>query len=115
MQNIIENIKQTWNIDEVCELVADACGCEVFFDSSRAWALYTEEKPAAEKTPGYARKYGAYRDYLGGGIRGGIGCNLTGALRDLFVAALQQIEEIINQDAADAEPWELPTGVLINE
>lgn len=115
MQKIIEEIKQTWNINEVCELVADACGCEVYFDASRAWALYTDEKPAAEKTPGQARKYGAYRDYLGGGVRGAIGCNLTDALRDLFVAGLQQIEEIINADAEpDACEWELPTGVLIN-
>ena len=85
----------------------------VYFDDSRAWALYTTEKPAAEKTPGYCRKYGAYRDYLGGGIRGTMCCNLTGELNALFTSALSRIESIINDETDGLESWEQNTGVLL--
>lgn len=113
-QKIIETIQTTWDIEDVLHIVSAACGCAVYFDDSRAWAIYTEDKPAAEKTPGFARKYGAYRNYLGGGVRGAIECNLTGALSDIFIAALRQIEDIINEDTQDCETWEQATGVLLN-
>ena len=113
IQKTIEQVKQSWDIYEVCELVQAVLGSEVFFDDSRAWSLYTREKPQAEKTPGYAAKYGAWRGYLGGGVRGSMNTNLTGELGQLFLAALGQIEDIINQDC-DPEPWEKNTGVLLN-
>lgn len=108
----IKAIQQTFDFDEVFELIQTAAGVRVFFDDSRAWSLYSIDKPHDEKTPGEASKYGAWRPYLGGGVRGAINCNLTGGLRDLFVAALNQIEAIINLDDGD-EPWEKPTGVLL--
>ena len=110
----IKQIQQTFDFDEVFELVQRAAGVCVFFDDSRAWSLYSTEKPHDEKTPGEASKYGAWRPYLGGGVRGAINCNLTGGLRDLFVAALRQIEAIINEDCGP-EPWEKNTGVLLDK
>ena len=102
------------DIQSVIDYVEKESGCECIFDDSRAWALYTTEKPADEKTPGYCRKYGAYRDYLGGGIRGALCCNLTGELNDLFTSALRRIESIYNGDGAyDCESWEQATGVLL--
>lgn len=108
----IKDIQQTFDFDELFELVQQAAGVRVYFDDSRAWSLYSTEKPHDEKTPGEAAKYGAYRAYLGGGVRGAIQTNLTGGLGDLFVAALQQIEAIINEDCGP-EPWEKNTGVLL--
>ena len=109
----IKDIQQTFDFDEVFELIQTAAGVRVFFDDSRAWSLYSIDKPHDEKTPGEAAKYGAYRAYLGGGVRGAIQTNLTGGLGDLFVAALRQIEAIINLDDGD-EPWEKSTGVLLD-
>ena len=108
----IKAIQQTFDFDEVFELIQTAAGVRVYFDDSRAWSLYSTEKPHDEKTPGEAAKYGAYRAYLGGGVRGAIQTNLTGGLGDLFVAALRQIEAIINEDCGP-EQWEKNTGVLL--
>lgn len=110
----IKAIQQTFDFDEVFDLIQTAAGVRVWFDDSRAWSLYSIDKPHDEKTPGEASKYGAWRAYLGGGVRGPINCNLTGGLRDLFVAALNQIEAIINLDDGD-EPWEKSTGVLLDQ
>ena len=107
-------IRSTWDIADVLHEVSAACGCAVYFDDSRAWSIYTEEKPAAETTPGFARKYGAYRDYLGGGVRGSICTNLTGDLGEIFTEALKQIEDIYNEETAGGETWEQATGVLLN-
>lgn len=111
---IIERIDECMDIDDVINAVKEIAKVQrVYFDDSRAWALYTEQKPAAEKTPGQCRKYGAYRDYLGGGVRGGIECNLTGYLNTLFVYALKRIESIINDETDGLESWEQNTGVLL--
>lgn len=114
LQKTTEKIKNCDSFDEVFDLVQAAAGVRVYFDESRAWSLYSTEKPRAEKTPGQARKYGAWRDYLGGGIRGSMNTNLTGDLGDLFLAALAKIEDLINGQAPDdCEVWDLPTGVLL--
>ena len=103
-----------YDIDSVIDYVGKFAGVRVYFDDSRAWALYSTDKPAAEKTPGQFRKYGAYRDYMGGGVRGVMCCNLTGELNDLFTSALQRIESIYNgDDAINCESWEQATRVLL--
>ena len=110
----IKNIKNCLDIDEVIQIVQDFAGVKsVYFDDSRAWSLYTYEKPAANKIKGTAPKYGAYRAYLGGGVRGGLCTNLQGGLSQVFAAGLKQIEDIINQDCAGCESWEMNTGVLL--
>ena len=88
----------------------------VCFDDSRAWSLYV---------PGYlldlsCNKFGAYRGYLGGGVRGEMEHNGrdqdgTTALGNLFASALREIESAYNQDfSPDAcETWEKATGVLL--
>ena len=86
----------------------------IFFDDSRSWSLYI---------CGYdldldVNKFGAYRNYLGGGMRGGICHNgreleNTIALGELFVEALESIESLYNSGYEEAETWEQPTGVLL--
>jgi len=115
LKEAIETIRAEWDIDAIIEEVEAAAGVRVMFDDSRAWALYSTEKPEAETTPGYCAKYGAYREYLGGGVRGAIACNLTGDLGELFTAALRQIEAIYNGETAGLESWEQATGVLLND
>lgn len=86
----------------------------VHFDDSRSWSLYiygfTLNLPV--------NKFGAYRDYNGGGIRGPIMHN--GRMQDntlelggLFEKALLKIEELYNEGYEDMALWELPTGVLM--
>lgn len=114
LQKAIEKINDCQDFDQVFDLVQQAAGVRVYFDESRAWSLYSTEKPTGEKTPGVANKYGAWRGYLGGGIRGSMNTNLTGDLGDLFLAALAKIEDLINGQAPDdCEVWDLPTGVLL--
>lgn len=108
------DIQNAFDIDEVIELLSHAAGVNVYFDDSRAWSIYSTQKPVNETTPGEASKYGAWRAYLGGGVRGPINCNLTGDLGDLFVTALKQIEKIINDSVGDCEIWDQPTGVLLD-
>lgn len=86
----------------------------IYFDDSRCWSLYT---------PGHVvgvnvNKFGAYRDYNGGGVRDSIQHNGrqqdgTVELGLLFQNALLQIEAVINEGYENADPWELPTGVLM--
>ena len=69
----------------------------IYFDDSRSWSLYI---------CGYdleldVNKFGAYRNYLGGGMRSGICHNgrkqdNTIGLAELFVEALKQIEALYN-------------------
>ena len=86
----------------------------VHFDDSRSWSLYiygfTLNLPV--------NKFGAYRDYNGGGIRGPIMHN--GRMQDntlelggLFEKALLKIEELYNEGYEDMAPWDLPTGVIM--
>lgn len=120
MNNIINTI------EEVKEELAEKClaYCEggfitpndIIFDDSRSWSLYIH---------GYrlgldVNKFGAYRNYLGGGIRSGIKsngreCDGTVELARQFENGLRQIENIYNSDCPeDAEQWELNTGVLLD-
>lgn len=86
----------------------------IHFDDSRSWSLYvcgfTLELPV--------NKFGAYRNYHGGGVRDSIQHNgrhqdNTWELGQLFQEALLEIESLINEGYEDADPWELPTGVLM--
>ena len=86
----------------------------ICFDDSKSWSLYI---------PGHVigvsvNKFGAYRDYNGGGVRGPIQHNGreqdgTKKLGELFQKTLLKIEAFINSGYEDADPWELPTGVLM--
>ena len=86
----------------------------IYFDDSRSWSLYT---------PGHiigvnVGKFGAYRNYNGGGVRDVVRHNGrdqdgTVALGQLFQDALLKIEALINEGYEDANPWEFPTGVLM--
>ena len=86
----------------------------ICFDGSRSWSLYT----AGHIVGANVTKFGAYRNYHGGGIRDAIQHNGrvqdgTVELGQLFQDALLQIEALINDGYEDAKPWELPTGVLM--
>ena len=87
---------------------------QIYFDDSRSWSLYiygsTLNLPV--------NKFGAYRGYNGGGIRGPIMHNgrmqdNTLELGSLFKKALLQIEALINEGYENADLWDLPTGVLM--
>ena len=108
-ENIIEDL-----VNKANELGFELNPNRIYFDDSRSWSLYI---------CGYdldldVNKFGAYRNYLGGGVRSGI-CsngraeNNTLELAELFEEALKQIENLYNNGYEDAEPWELPTGVLM--
>lgn len=89
---------------------------DVQFDDSRAWSLFV---------PGHlmdlgCNKFGAYRPYLGGGVRGSIENNGrdeegTTELGNLFEDALKDIESAYNEELTPeaSESWELATGVLL--
>lgn len=86
----------------------------IVFDDSRSWSLYVLGSLIGVT----ANKFGAYRDYYGGDVRGPVMHN--GRMQDgtlelgcLFESALLEIEALINEDYEDADPWELPTGVLM--
>lgn len=88
---------------------------DIIFDDSRAWGLYIP----GEKLGLDVKKFGAYRNYLGGGVRGPIESN--GRLEDdtmelakKFSIALDKIEKSINEGYEDEEEWNKPTGVLLN-
>lgn len=113
MKKYQKTMKDLYTIDEVIEYVSDELGgLPVYFDESRAWSLFTYKVPKGNKSG--ARKYGAYRVYLGGGIRGTIRDNLTvKKWSDLFTEGLKRIEEIYNGDTTGLESWDLNTGVLL--
>ncbi len=86
----------------------------ILFDDSRAWSLYTYGSNIDQ--PVY--KFGAYRNYLGGGVRGGICHNGDDAhdtyeLGELFAEYLSKIEDWYNSGYEDEPSWEQPTGVLL--
>lgn len=109
----IKNLQNCSEIDEVITCVQDALDdVRVWFDDSRAWALYCYKCPdPTEKR--FARKYGAYRNYMGGGVRGSMQTNLEGQYGVLFTTALKRIEAIYNDDTEGMESWEQNTGVLL--
>ena len=86
----------------------------IYFDDSRCWSLYTPGHVVGANV----NKFGAYRDYNGGGVRGpiqhnGRGQENTVELGKLFQNALLAIESVYNAGYEDADPWDLPTGVLM--
>ena len=86
----------------------------IYFDDSRSWSLYINGSDLDLDV----NKFGAYRNYLGGGMRGGIGSNgraedKTLELAELFEKALEQIENLYNSGYEECEIWEQPTGVLL--
>lgn len=86
----------------------------IYFDDSRSWSLYVYGQVVGVG----AYKFGAYRNYNGGGCRGpiehnGRGQDNTIELGQLFKEALLEIESIYNEGYEDSEPWELPSGVLM--
>ena len=87
---------------------------QIYFDDSRSWNLYVYGKTLGLS----CNKFGAYRNYHGGGCRDAMKHNgrmqdNTLELGELFKNALLQIESLINEGYEDADPWELPTGVLM--
>ena len=108
-ENIIEDL-----VNEAEELGFELNANRIYFDDSRSWSLYI---------CGYdldldVNKFGAYRNYLGGCVRGGICSNgraedNTIELAELFEKALERIENLYNSGYEDAESWEQPTGVLL--
>ena len=108
-ENIIEDL-----VNKAEELGFELNANRIYFDDSRSWSLYI---------CGYdldldVNKFGAYRNYLGGGVRSGICSNgrvedNTLELAELFEKALEQIENLYNSGYEEAESWELPTGVLL--
>ena len=89
---------------------------DIIFDDSRAWSLSI----SGDFLNLSCRRFGAYRNYLGGGVRGEMDHNGrdqegTTALGNLFASALREIENAYNEDLSpDAcESWEKATGVLL--
>lgn len=87
---------------------------QIYFDDSRSWSLYVYGQTLGLS----CNKFGAYRNYHGGGCRDAMEHNgrmqdNTLELGELFKNALLQIESLINEGYEDADPWELPTGVLM--
>ena len=87
---------------------------QIYFDDSRSWSLYVYGSVLGLS----CNKFGAYRNYHGGGCRdamehNGRGQDNTVELGEAFKYALFAIEALINESYEDADPWELPTGVLM--
>jgi len=109
--------KRETSIEEVIETLGYKLGIDsnrICFDSSRCWGLYVNGGIL-----GYnVQKFGAYRNYNGGGVRGPLSHNgekergnYTNGV--LFRNALKRIEEIINQETKGEPSWEQNTGVLL--
>lgn len=87
---------------------------DIILDTSRGWSLYIN----GHKIDQPVYKFGAYRNYLGGGVRGALEHNGntdhgTYELGQLFADTLSAIEDIINEETKDLEIWEQNTGVLL--
>ena len=92
---------------------------DIEFDDSRAWSLFIR----GSKLGLPVSKFGAYRNYLGGGVRGSLEHNGrekegTIELGQAFADALAQLEDEINYEEDEEgneihqEPWDKATGVL---
>lgn len=114
--------EQMIRMEEIATDLAAAAGklgfnikpSDICFDDSRSWSLFVFGSVIGVSS----YKFGAYRDYHGGGVRGAINNNgrskdNTVELGKLFESALLDIEALINEGYEDADPWELPTGVLM--
>lgn len=109
LETIIENLVERAN-KLGFELDAD----RIYFDDSRSWSLYVSGSDLGLDVG----RFGAYRNYLGGGVRSGICSNgrkqdNTLELAELFEKGLEEIENFINSGYEDCESWEQPTGVLL--
>jgi len=104
IEEVIETLENKLNVPEG----------SVFFDGSRNWSL-----GICGNILGYpVAKFGAYRNYMGGGVRSGIKHNGEKARGnftkgELFKNALLKIEKIINKDSEGTQSWEQNTGVLL--
>lgn len=124
-----ESLKEDWNDldaewESISSELADACNKalgtnikadDVEFDDSRAWSLFVP----GSKLGLSCRKFGAYRNYEGGGVRGGIQHNGreedgTLELGKLFADKLSYVEELIDKGFSGPE-WENPAGVLLKD
>ena len=91
---------------------------DIHFDDSRAWSFYVP----GSKLNLPVSKFGAYRNYMGGGVRGSIAHNGReqdgkeyAELGEFFAKQLKRIEDLINAGFEDEEDWDKPTGVLIKD
>lgn len=102
-----DDLNFSWNdickeiIDKVKELTGKDITCDdIHFDDSRAWSLYVFGNKLG--LPVY--KFGAYRNYSGGGMRGPIEHNgrdqeNTVALGEFFAEQLEKIEDTIAEES----------------
>lgn len=115
-----DDLEYSWDeitqetIDKVKELTGkDIDADTLHFDDSRTWSFYVEG-PALGLS---CQKFGAYRNYMGGGVRGPIQNNgrkedNTIELGKFFAQQLAKIEDLINTGYEHEEVWDKPTGVL---
>ena len=123
-----ECLKEEWTDladawDRISQEIADECNKfvgeerfrddDVDFDDTRSWSIYVSGKKLG--LPVY--KFGAYRNYLGGGVRGQIQHNGrekegTVELGEFFAKKLAEAEDLINKGHEKEPVWEKPTGVL---
>ena len=117
-----DDLNDSWDsitrdtIAKVKELVGkDISDRDIHFDDSRAWSFYV----LGSKLDLPVSKFGAYRNYMGGGVRGSIAHNGReqdgkeyAQLGEFFAQQLKRIEDLINAGFDDEEDWDKPTGVL---
>lgn len=111
---------------EIAKHLADECNKifpdahitsdDIEFDDSRAWCLYV----SGRKLGLNCNKFGAYRPYEGGGVRGPIQHNgrtqdNTVELGKEFAKSLEKVETSLNRGSEDEEEWNKPSGVLLKE
>lgn len=106
IEEIVEEINRTINPNVTID--------DIEFDESRAWSLFIR----GDKLNIPVRRFGAYRNYEGGGVRGPIynnGREQDGTIKlgKMFEEALIQIENEINEDCKNLPEWEWNTGVLL--
>lgn len=106
-RHTLKLISKAIYIEEVIDYLCEYTNERVFWDDSRMWTLGFK--------PEYQTTQGIQRAYLGGGVRGQLRTNLTGALNKIFTAGILKIESIINSETEGLESWEQNTGVLLNE
>jgi len=104
------------SIEEIIDNLESELGLpegSVILDETKSWSLYCR----GELMNAPVGKFGAYRNYLGGGVRGEMehnGREQEGTIEagEKFMQALREIEEVLNEGCGD-EAWEKNTGVLL--